>query len=81
MYGSCSWVCLHLLDTLGVQGGFRCLQVGRLRTELQQEFPGYNFDLVGDGIWWHSGGSTDPKHIALQGNGVLCLLRLRACWH
>ena len=61
---------LRLLSMLDIHGGCRWLQVGRLRTELEQEFPAYDFDLVDNGIWWHSGGSTDPKHIALQDNGV-----------
>ena len=37
-----------------------------------REFPGYNFTLVNDGIWWHSGGVAKPKHIELQDNGASC---------
>lgn len=46
------------------------LQVGRFREQLQPDFPEYDFSLIGDGIWWHAGGSADPKHVEIQEMGV-----------
>ena len=47
------------------------MQVGTPREELQVEYPDYDFSLLGDGIWWHAGGSSDPQHIELQDMGAL----------
>ena len=47
-----------------------------------QEFPGYDFTLVNDGIWWYSGGNKNPRHIELQDSGALvrsCAHRLVSC--
>ena len=44
--------------------------MGRFREELEREYSHYDFSLVSDRIWWHAGGSDDPKHIELQEMGA-----------
>lgn len=47
------------------------MQVGRFREQLQEEYPLYDYSLLNVDIWWHAGGSRDPKHIEPQRMGAL----------